>query len=142
MCRVEIGDEEEFPYSKVLQLRWGSPLVKMTYKRIQALLKEYKEGRIDFVEMHYIIYLYIDKLRKEHQEEFPVPGWWDIKSARVLTRDRLTYTYSSKSSKKLAKKVEVCKVCNGYLPARKYYTVRLIEGEYWVVHKRCALHEI
>lgn len=121
---------ENFPYSKVLQLKWKSELGKYAIGVLNGLRKKHiKKEEVNLKALQEEIDKFVTELREKYPKEFPTIGWWDKKQAKVLMKD---------SAVKGRGEFEVCKVCGIKLPDRNNAGVAEIEGELWVVHRRCV----
>lgn len=133
MAAYKISEEEastELPYSKILQLKWKSGIGAVATGELKRIHKRYLKGsKRDLSKLQIEVDGYVARVRAAHPEEFPAIGWWDKKQAKVAMKES---TIKGRGS------FEVCKVCGIKLPDRSNAGVEEIEGELWVVHRRCV----
>ena len=132
MGSYQISEEEaatELPYSKILQLKWKSGIGTAAVSELKRIHKRYlKDNKGDLSKLQAEVDRYIARVRAAHPEEFPIIGWWDRKQAKVLMKESKT---------KGRGEFEVCKLCNIRLPDRSNAGAAEIDGELWIVHRRC-----
>lgn len=131
MGSYQISEEEAatgLHVYKIIQARWNSKVVAPAASKLRHMRKKAIKEKWSLAKLQEEVDAYIGKLREEYPEEFPEIGWWDKQQAGVLMKE---------SKIKGREAFEVCKLCNIRLPAMGNAGAFEVDGELWIVHRRC-----